>query len=255
MWKLIFTCSGDQFDSVELDTQYLTIGRSPEATITINDPELDDIHSEVLKDSEGYVFRDRSDKCPTFFNGNIVQGTVRLADGDTLQVGNCVVTVEAPVTHHMPSPTRNPEYDYDDSALGIVDYDDGVLTGPAGRIVRIVTALGIVGILVFVLMLGMGVFDKEPGNVSGPNFNINAPDGQQTGLISPKKAHCDANRRQIDAAKHVWAIENNTMGDGASEPYMEDLEPYLGTTPECPYGGEYIPGRTGEKTYCTHCGE
>lgn len=63
---------------------------------------------------------------------------------------------------------------------------------------------------------------------------------------------CLNNLRQIDAAKQVWATENNKTP--ADVPTWTDIKPYLGKNAgklTCPKGGEYIIGAVGEKPRCS----
>jgi hypothetical protein len=62
---------------------------------------------------------------------------------------------------------------------------------------------------------------------------------------------CINNLRQIDAAKHMWAIEHNKAD--TDTPTEDDLKPYLsnGRIPVCPKGGTYTIGTVGEKPQCS----
>src|SRR5271154_2699007 len=65
---------------------------------------------------------------------------------------------------------------------------------------------------------------------------------------------CINNLRQIDAAKNVWALENNkTNGTPVTE---ADIKPYIkldasGNLPKCPAGGTYTIGSVGEPPACS----
>jgi prepilin-type N-terminal cleavage/methylation domain-containing protein len=62
---------------------------------------------------------------------------------------------------------------------------------------------------------------------------------------------CFRNLQQIDAAKELWAIENQKM-DGASV-RRSDITPYLRNSqmPACPSGGTYRVQRLGRDPYCS----
>ena len=62
---------------------------------------------------------------------------------------------------------------------------------------------------------------------------------------------CINNLRQIDAAKHEWALEKNkNEGD---VPTADDLKPYLknGIFPTCPAGGTYSIGAVSNAPTCS----
>lgn len=60
---------------------------------------------------------------------------------------------------------------------------------------------------------------------------------------------CINNMRRIEAAKDMWAIENNQPTGSA--PTRADLEEYLEEWPECPDGGVYTLGKVGESPSCS----
>ena len=62
---------------------------------------------------------------------------------------------------------------------------------------------------------------------------------------------CINNLRQLDAAKHQWALENGKTADAAPNP--QDLAPYLkdNVLPLCPAGGLYTLGAVSQPVTCS----
>jgi prepilin-type N-terminal cleavage/methylation domain-containing protein len=68
---------------------------------------------------------------------------------------------------------------------------------------------------------------------------------------SSQTKHCVNNLRQVDGAKHQWALENRkTDTDTPSE---DDLKPYIRRAlfPTCPSGGSYTIGAMATDPTCT----
>jgi hypothetical protein len=65
---------------------------------------------------------------------------------------------------------------------------------------------------------------------------------------------CINNLRQIDAAKQLWALENDKTA--ADIPTEQDLLPYFkdGVFPACPSGGTYTIGAVGNAPACSILG-
>jgi len=61
---------------------------------------------------------------------------------------------------------------------------------------------------------------------------------------------CSNNLRNLDGAKHQWALENKAKpGDPVT---MENILPYLARTPTCNVpSGKYLVGKVGEEPKCT----
>ncbi len=64
---------------------------------------------------------------------------------------------------------------------------------------------------------------------------------------------CALNLRQIDVAKHQWALEKGKAGQDI--PTWDDLKPYLGTSggqiPTCPEGGTYRLNKVDDAVTCS----
>ncbi len=74
---------------------------------------------------------------------------------------------------------------------------------------------------------------------------INLP-GRFTG---PTSENCINNLRQIEGAKHQWALEHHKPTNDT--PTWEELAPYLKTGLSCPEGGAYRIGRVDQLTSCS----
>ena len=95
------------------------------------------------------------------------------------------------------------------------------------------------------------VVDPNTGlpSVAGNGGAIN----RSTGLPVTAREVCIANLRQIDSAKHMWAIEQHKQSDDI--PTESDLLPYIGppghSFPHCPLQGTYAINAAGELPTCS----
>jgi len=71
-----------------------TIGRLPECTVTVADPNVSRTHAEIRPDGDGFIVVDLGSTNGTRVNGGRIDRH-RLADGDELSFGNTVVRFEA----------------------------------------------------------------------------------------------------------------------------------------------------------------
>jgi len=120
-------------------------------------------------------------------------------------------------------------------ALTKIKRSNGTLTGQGLAIAGLVTGyLGIAWAVLFIpLMMAIAI----------PNF-VKARDTAQMNA-------CVNNLREIDAAKHEWATENNKKE--TDTPTEADLAHYMknGQFPTCPKGGVYSIGPVGEPPTCS----
>lgn len=72
---------------------------SSEMPITLDDPEVDIVHALISKTFDGSrQLRDRGSRTGTFVNGQMIDGTCMLKDGDEIRVGNTVLVFTYPAT-------------------------------------------------------------------------------------------------------------------------------------------------------------
>lgn len=74
-----------------LDSAY-TIGRAPDNTIAIADGSVSSNHARVVRTPDGFVLEDLQSRNGTFVNGEKVDGTRMLADGDLIRFGKIIMT-------------------------------------------------------------------------------------------------------------------------------------------------------------------
>jgi chromosome segregation ATPase len=74
---------------------------------------------------------------------------------------------------------------------------------------------------------------------------------QSQAMLVQQRNVCINNLRQLDAAKHQWALENGKTADAAPNP--QDLAPYLkdNVLPLCPAGGLYTLGAVSQPVTCS----
>lgn len=120
-------------------------------------------------------------------------------------------------------------------ALSKIKRSTGTLTGQGLAIGGLVTGyLGIAWAIIFIpMMLAIAI----------PNFVKARSTAMQNTCIN--------NLRQIDGAKHEWALENNK--NGGDVPTSADLLPYFKNhqLPVCPAGGTYIIGVVSNAPTCS----
>jgi len=102
----------------------VTAGRSPEATLSLDDPYLSDVHFAVWTDARGVYIRDLESYYGTFVNQQAVR-EVALRDGDAVQAGQTLfqIRVMAPA---VAVPAEGPERD----DLNLHDLVAGVRSNP-----------------------------------------------------------------------------------------------------------------------------
>ena len=67
-----------------------TIGRSPNNTIVINDPEISRRHAQILQQGDGFAAEDLGSTNGTFVNGQRAVGVTAVNDGDIIELGDTV---------------------------------------------------------------------------------------------------------------------------------------------------------------------
>lgn len=80
---------------VRLGDRVTTIGRLPECTVLVNDPNVSRRHTEVRAAGSGYLLVDLGSTNGTKVNGLRVHGEQALADGDIVSVGSTHLRFEA----------------------------------------------------------------------------------------------------------------------------------------------------------------
>ncbi len=80
---------------VPLGDQVTTIGRLPECTVPVNDPNVSRQHTEVRSSGSGYMLVDLGSTNGTKINGQRIHGEQLLADGDIVSVGSTHLRFEA----------------------------------------------------------------------------------------------------------------------------------------------------------------
>jgi len=84
---LILYSGEDAGKRFPLESQVLTIGRSPECPVWVDHPGISRCHAELLRDAEGYVLRDLASSNGTHLNGQRLELPTRLQDGDLIRLG------------------------------------------------------------------------------------------------------------------------------------------------------------------------
>jgi hypothetical protein len=83
---LVLQRGGEPGLTWSLDRQTLTIGRSPECDIVLEDRQVSRIHARIVWRDDHYEIEDLASKNGTHLNGQDVIGTQPLHDGDEIQI-------------------------------------------------------------------------------------------------------------------------------------------------------------------------
>ncbi|MCA9554261.1 MAG: FHA domain-containing protein [Myxococcales bacterium] len=77
---------GKRYELAE-DASELTLGRSPDCDITLNDHNVSRRHCLIKRDWHGFTAQDLGSKNGVILNGKVIQGAQLIKDGDELQIG------------------------------------------------------------------------------------------------------------------------------------------------------------------------
>lgn len=78
---------------VPLQTETVTLGRSPTMTVPLADVYVSDEHAQVAPDEEGWIVRDLGSTNGTYLNGAKVTQPTPIAAGDQLRLGKTRIEV------------------------------------------------------------------------------------------------------------------------------------------------------------------
>ena len=121
--RLVFTSGPDSGRAVELRGVAVTIGRSPDSTVQLDDLQVSRRHAELHRDDSGFVLRDLDSGNGTFVGGHKVF-EYRLSHGDVIQIGPFSLRYEGSGQTKVPvEPESKPKFGthpavrFDDSGL------------------------------------------------------------------------------------------------------------------------------------------
>ena len=83
---LVRTGGGREGETIALDTDVLTIGRSPHSDIFLDDVTVSRHHARVIRDESGFLVEDLNSLNGTYVNRRRIERH-RLTEGDELQIG------------------------------------------------------------------------------------------------------------------------------------------------------------------------
>jgi hypothetical protein len=83
---LIRSGGGREGETIALDTDVLTIGRSPHSDIFLDDVTVSRHHARVIRDESGFLVEDLNSLNGTYVNRKRIERH-RLTEGDELQIG------------------------------------------------------------------------------------------------------------------------------------------------------------------------
>jgi len=71
----------------------ITIGRSPDADLIVQDEKASRLHSGIRFENDGYYLRDLKSKNGTYLNEERIE-SVRIQPGDRIRIGSVIIRVE-----------------------------------------------------------------------------------------------------------------------------------------------------------------
>src|SRR6266702_2545233 len=74
---------------------HLSIGRSPRAQLTIDDPFASRLHAEIWNDGESCWVSDLGSSNGTFLNGHRITAPVQAFPGDRIRIGETQIAIES----------------------------------------------------------------------------------------------------------------------------------------------------------------
>ncbi len=90
--RLLIQQGPNQGTEYHLTDQQMTIGRSANNEIVLNDPEISRRHAQFTRQGDMYTIQDLGSTNGTFINGQRCTGTVPLKDGDLIEFGDTIRT-------------------------------------------------------------------------------------------------------------------------------------------------------------------
>jgi len=118
---LILQRGEDSSQRWSLDQELINIGRGPSCEIVLSDRVVSREHATILRQEDGYYLFDLDSKNGTFVNGEAVEGSQALHDGDEIQIALRfrLTFVEAgataPLTMDLITPTSGSGLQLDDT--------------------------------------------------------------------------------------------------------------------------------------------
>ena len=97
-----------QLGHVALGRTHLSIGRSPRAQLTIDDPFASRLHAEMWSDGEACWLSDLGSSNGTYLNGSRVSGAVQVFPGDEVKIGETQLLLELPGDVSRPETAPQP---------------------------------------------------------------------------------------------------------------------------------------------------
>lgn len=97
---LIFVSGELKGRKFEIDKDTVTVGRSSENDIKINDPSVSSKHCTITREGDEFLVTDLDSTNGTFLDGEQFTGTVELKPKSTLQTGEIQIVFDAPELLH-----------------------------------------------------------------------------------------------------------------------------------------------------------
>jgi DNA-binding CsgD family transcriptional regulator len=100
----LWTGSGSEL--VRLESDRITIGKSPDNDVVLDDPVVSRLHAVIERYAAGWAIRDLGSRNGTYVNGERIGSERALRPGDEIRLGDTRLNYRADVISDLPSATR-----------------------------------------------------------------------------------------------------------------------------------------------------
>lgn len=188
----------------------ITIGRSEECSIVVNDVKVSRVHAQLVQDDEGKVsVVDLGSTNGTWVNNNRIFGEMRLNPNDQIRIGDTLLPWQTYINNRS-SQKVQPEISHSAASTTVLEAADGAPAEQPEKKTHRKNTLWIVIAIVLALLVGGGVVwllvkpsAEKSSTQSGTNTNTpTAKQAEQTGDTT-KTAFEKAIINEADSLQHA----------------------------------------------------
>ena len=226
----------------ELNQDEITIGRSDERTICLKDPTVSTLHCKVTRSGTGFVIADAGSTNGTKVNGKPLDGEYELQSGDTVRIGAFDLLYDTE-DKTMTMSIQKTQTGIDINAASATQTIKSVAnTGfierkqSSGLSNNLMIIIVILGVLLFVAILGLFVMGFKEIQGNNPNNAPNLPPPQvqsDNGESDADEARNEessneeassAETEKTDVSKAAEAGSDKPSGQPADDPEKNEVE-------------------------------
>lgn len=202
----------------------ITIGRSEECSIVVNDVKVSRVHAQLVQDDEGKVsVVDLGSTNGTWVNNNRIFGEMRLNPNDQIRIGDTLLPWQTYI-NNISSQQVQPEISHSAASTTVLEAADGAPAEQPEKKTHRKNTLWIVIAIVLALLVGGGVVwllvkpsAEKSSTQSGTNTNTpTAKQAEQTGDTT-KTAFEKAIINEADSLKNELKKTQDELGQAKSD--------------------------------------